>query len=255
MRRLLPVLLALLLIGCAEPVQPRLSVEIAPVETVNYEDYNRLLQKYVVDGRVKYGVWRARAEDVKALAGFLERTNSVRPESLSTDEQKAFWINLYNALTLHAVLERYPVKSVNIKAYQEVAVAMFWDTPYSVAGGHHSLNQIEHDILRPRYNDPRIHFAINCASLGCPALLSRAWSSKDLDKQLDEATKSYLHSPAGLVMEGGRVKLSEIFKWYAEDFGDIAAFISRYRPEARADRYDYLEYDWNLNELKEEEKR
>lgn len=254
MRRLLPILLVLLLIGCAEPTQQPPLVSV-PTEKVHYESYNRLLRKYVVGGRVRYGAWKASAEDVKALADFLEQTNSVRPESLSTDEQKAFWINLYNALTLHAVLERYPVKSVNIKAYQELAVAMFWDTPYGVAGGRHSLNQIEHDILRPRYNDPRIHFAINCASKGCPALLSTAWSPEDLGKQLDEATKNYLQSPAGLVMEGGKVKLSEIFKWYAEDFGDVAAFISRYRPEARADRYDYLEYDWDLNELKEEETR
>lgn len=247
--RLLPVFLVLLLAACAE-TPSKSTVKPTDARPISYREYDRLLQKYVVDGRVRYGAWKADAQDKRALADFLAQTNGVRLESLSIDEQKAFWINLYNALTLHAVLERYPVKSVNVKAYGELSVATFWDTPYNVAGGRYSLNQIEHDILRPRYNDPRIHFAINCASVGCPLLLSTAWRAEGLDKQLDEATRVYLQSPTGLVREGERVKLSEIFKWYEPDFGDVADFISRYVPEAKAATYGYLEYDWNLNELK-----
>lgn len=247
--RLLLIFLAVLLGACAThrpTVQP-----IA--EPVDYKEYNRLLQKYVVDGRVRYGAWKASAEDMRVLADFLQQTNHLQIERLSIDEQKAFWINLYNALTLHAVLERYPVKSVNAKVYGELSVATFWDTPYNVAGGRYSLNQIENDILRPRYKDPRIHFAINCASIGCPRLLSTAWTAERLDEQLDKATRAYLQSPTGLVIEGSKVRFSEIFKWYESDFGSVTDFISRYRPDVKVTEYDYLEYDWNLNTLKEGE--
>ena len=186
---------------------------------------------------------------------FLRRNHRADPAKLpSRAARLAFWINAYNALTIHSVLPHWPgIKSVS-NVYPKFA---FFDRVVHVVGGKkYSLNQIENEIIRPRFNEPRIHAALNCASISCPPIQPFAFTAKKLS-QLDRAFGDFANDPArNLVdVEKDQVRLSQIFNWYGKDFVQaggphkyIAPFVKDEKKKAvllAAKKVDFLKYDWN----------
>jgi hypothetical protein len=231
-----------------------------------YADYEVLLKQYVKeDGLVDYAAWKEK--DEPALRAVVARLESLDLRDATPNEVKAYWINVYNALTLQAVLEFFPLRSIREKA--EGKDYNVWDhylfsrdeTKAARGARKYSLNQIEHEVLRP-LGDPRIHAALNCASKGCPPLRAQAYVAARLDEQLEEQTRAWLNDPTrGVrVKEGGVVALSELFNWFGSDFGaDLAArlrWVSKYlrdpaQREAvtrRGARIETLPWDWSLNQ-------
>lgn len=230
--------------------------------------FDTLLGRYVsasADGvnRVDYGAWAANTQDRAALDSYVRELAASRPSSFTRDRAFAYWVNLYNALTLQVVLRRYPVRSIrDIRsegAFDLAALAGPWKTRLvSVEGRRLSLDDIEHDILRPTFRDARVHYAVNCASLGCPNLMNRAWRAETLDADLSAAAAAYVNHPRGVsVGADGAVRVSSIYVWFREDFGGsdagVLAHMRRYAtPElaarlSRATRIAGHDYDWALN--------
>ena len=222
----------------------------------SHELFDQVLQKYVnSQGRVNYAGLKS---DPGTLESYLDLLAVKAPSDKATFRTGlAFWINAYNALTIKGVLDHYPTTSVRkIKLFG----GFFSRIKFQVGGRSYTLDNIEHDIIRYEFGDPRIHFALVCASIGCPILENRAFVSETLEKQLDNATAKFINNPekVRLDRENGVLYLSQIFEWYAEDFEDthnsVIDFIANYLPETDAAflkreevQLQYLEYDWRLN--------
>jgi len=229
--------------------------------------YDRLLARYVVasaDGinRVRYAAWASNASDVDALNAYVASLERDRPSRMTRDERLAHWINLYNAVTLQIILENYPVRSIRDIRSQTLdprGLIGPWRTPrVTVEGRRLTLDQIEHSILRPEFNEPRVHYAINCASIGCPNLAARAWRAETMDADLTAAARAYVNHPRGVSIDRrGRVRVSTIYRWFEVDFGGNAAgvltHLRRYAsPElqarlAQVSTISSYSYDWALN--------
>jgi hypothetical protein len=231
--------------------------------------YDRLLKRYVVEGgdgvtRVDYGAWRANAADRAALDGYIEALAARRPSTMGRDEVFAFWGNLYNAITLKVILDRYPVASIrDIKSdnwFDPKAYLGPWrQERVTVEGRRLSLDNIEHDIMRPTLKDPRVHYVVNCASYGCPNLMARAWRAETLEADMNAAARAFINHPRGVsVMPNGALRVSSIFRWFGEDFGpNDAALLAHFRAFAdpplaghlaRNPRIAEDAYDWSLND-------
>ena len=157
----------------------------------------------------------------------------------------AFWINIYNAYTLMTIVEHYPVGSI-----MDIDNGQTWEIARAVVGGrNYTLNEIEHEILRSTFRDPRIHFALNCAAVSCPPLMNKAYRGASLETTLEDRTRSFIRSPHNQIT-AFKARLSEIFKWYKSDFGDPLAFINRYveTKVLAAAAISYIPYDWSLND-------
>lgn len=230
-------------------------------KTVDHGDWQRLLDAYLVTEHPS-GVYRFRYGDVRpehrgTLRDYLQELQALDPRSLPGSEQLAYWINLYNALTVDLVLAHYPVESIR-KIRPHFFAFGPWDMEVAeVAGQDLTLNDIEHRILRPLFREPRIHFAINCASIGCPNLSARAFTGANAESQLEDLTSAFLAHPRGMEWRSDGLFLSSIFNWFAEDFGGergVLAFIARYVPAAAAGRLRNHDgsisygYDWRLND-------
>ncbi|MBI4350011.1 MAG: DUF547 domain-containing protein [Elusimicrobia bacterium] len=201
------------------------------------------------------------------LEDYLREFAAVKPadyEAWPRADKIAFWLNAYNAFTIKAIIDHYPIKS-NWKAslrYPKNSIRQIsgvWDElKFAAAGRELTLNAIEHEILRKEFKDPRAHMALVCASIGCPELRAEAYTGAALDAQLDDQTRRFLANPAKFRIdrEAGKVYFSPIFKWFAEDFKpDAAAFIAGYLGAEDAAylkggkfKLSYLDYDWSLNE-------
>ena len=194
--------------------------------------------------------------DRRVLDEYLDELQSLSPASLNRDEQMAYWFNLYNALTVRVILDHYPVASIRDISLPGSRGGPWKAALVTVEGHPLSLDNIEHDILRPLWGDPRIHYAVNCASIGCPDLAPRAYRGAILEEMLDEAARSYINHPRGVSSDGRRLTLSSIYSWYKEDFGnreELYAHLLRYAEDEIAEavraskgrpRY---RYDWALN--------
>ncbi len=188
--------------------------------------------------------------DALLLKEYLELLRINPPATTwNQNEEMAYWINLYNAATVDLILQNYPVKSI-----QEIKNGKPWDEPFIGVGDKKlSLSYIENEVLRKKFSDPRIHFAINCASKSCPALMNAAFTSDLLEAQLNKATKSFVNDTSLNRISHGKIVISEIFRWYSEDFtksGNLISFLNKFSavkisPEAEA---SYMKYDWSLNE-------
>lgn len=230
--------------------------------------FDALLKRYVQsrpDGvnRVDYAKWKAAASDTKSLKDYVASLAAVRPSTLPRNEAFAYWANLYNAVTLDVVLDRYPVKSIrDIKSdglFDPKAYTGPWRTKrVTVEGKSLSLDDIEHEIMRPTFKDPRVHYAVNCASIGCPNLLPKAWTASTLDADLDAAARDFVNHKRGVEITAGKgLRVSSIYKWFREDFGtDDAAVIAHFKKYAAPDlakrldkvtRIDADQYDWAIN--------
>ncbi|MBX3495093.1 MAG: DUF547 domain-containing protein [Parvibaculum sp.] len=209
---------------------------------------------------VDYAGLKAGKTGRAALSAYIESLEAVDPATLPRDEQFAFWANLYNALTIQVVVDHYPVASIRDIS---ISPGLFARGPWGkklvrVAGRDLSLDDIEHAILRPEFGDPRVHYAVNCASWSCPDLSPEPYEGATLDAQLDAAARRYVNSPRGVEFRGGRLTVSSIFSWYKKDFGGteagVLAHLRKYaEPElaaalAKATRVSSYDYDWSLND-------
>jgi hypothetical protein len=226
--------------------------------TVDHAPWAAFLARYlVVDDagvhRLRYGA--VTAEDRRALADYVDALAATTVTDLGADAQLAFWLNLYNALTVAAVLEAYPVESIR-------SIDGVWTADrVTVEGRPLSLDDIEHGIVRPVFGDARIHYAVNCAAVGCPNLAAEPYRREDLEAQLDAAARAYVNDPRGVAVDlGGAVTVSSIYNWFREDFGGSEAAVldhlRRYaEPElaarlGAADGIAGYAYDWALNDAR-----
>jgi hypothetical protein len=211
------------------------------------------------------GIARIQYENVtpahrERLNAYIDKLAEVEISSFAREQQFAFWVNLYNALTVQLILENYPVQSIGDI---DISPGLFSDGPWgavliSIEGEDITLNDIEHRILRPIWQDSRVHYVVNCASIGCPNIGARALSADELEPMLDEAARAYINSPRGVRYDSGALIVSRIYDWFHEDFGenqeDILDHLRRYaEPDMAerlmaADRIDGYEYDWSLND-------
>ena len=214
------------------------------------EEYARLLRTYVTPAGVKYAEWKANAEDIKALQRVVDGIAAAPASAAKSADQLAFYLNAYNAWILHEALKKYPTKSV-----KDPLFTFFTSKRIVVAGKKMSFNQLEKEIIRARFNEPRVHFALNCGSRSCPPLRNAPFSGSTLDPDLEKITRDFVNSPNGVATSRDGVQVSKIFDWYEEDFGGpagSAASINKRRatPLPPGARINYQEYDWRLNEAK-----
>ena len=214
--------------------------------------YNGLLGKYVTDGGVKYAAWKNNAADTQAIQQVVDGIAQENVAGLSKKEQLAFYINAYNAWILHEALGKYPTKSV-----KDLLFTFFTGQRIKVAGEKMSFNHLEKDIIRPKFGEPRIHCALNCASRSCPPLNQEPFRADRLDAQLEKLAVAFVNSPKGVEYsaEKNTAALSAIFNWYKDDFkavGGPTAFINlRHKPPLPNDvKITFQDYDWSLNEVK-----
>ena len=214
--------------------------------------YDTFLAKYVTSSGVKYAGWKSNAADVKALQDVVDGIADEKVAGLSKKEQLAFYLNAYNGWILHEALGKYPTKSV-----KDVLFSFFLSQRIKVAGEPMSFNHLEKDIIRPKFGEPRVHFALNCASRSCPPLNPEAFRGDKLDGQLEKLAVAFVNSPRGVDYSPGKktAALSAIFNWYKDDFkgvGGPVSFINKRRnPSLPNDiKIAYQEYDWSLNEVK-----
>lgn len=215
--------------------------------------YATLLNKYATPQGVRYAAWKQSAADLEALAALTRQIASSGPTTPGRNGQLAYLTNAYNIWTLHGVLEKYPIESV-----RDVAplFGFFTQSRITVAGEKMSLNKLEKEHILKKFQEPRVHFALNCASVSCPPLRAEPYTASRLDAQIDDATRHFLNTNPHALQpskEGGRLMVSMLFDWYAADFktsGGPAAFINRHRTAKirEGTKLGYLEYDWNLND-------
>jgi len=198
------------------------------------------------------------SEDAAKLKAYIASLEAQGVEGLSRDEQMAFWYNLYNAKTIDVILDAYPVKT--IKDVGSLIKQGPWNKKnMNVKGfGEMSLNDVEHETLRANWDEPRIHYAVNCASYGCPNLKATPWTAETLEADMEQAASDYINHPRGFRVENGKVTASSIFNWYKVDFGDTdAGVLEHARKYAKGDlktaldaatKIDAFDYNWSLNE-------
>jgi hypothetical protein len=222
--------------------------------TFDHSALGALLVRYVdTEGLVDY---KALRQEKAALDGYIADIAAAPFASLGRDEKLALLINAYNAFTLKLILDNYPVDSI-----QDIPSKQRWDAKRWVIGGQtYSLNQIEHEQIRPKFIEPRIHFALVCAAVGCPKLRQQAYAGSRIDEQLEEQTKSIHGSQRWFRFEPGdaQVRLTQLYNWYGGDFAQVAGspleYAARYSPALQQalhtgkPKIDWIDYDWALNE-------
>jgi hypothetical protein len=236
--------------------------------TVDHAAFAGLLRTYAAAGpdgvvRVDYGAFKERGQ--AALKTYIAQLASVDVSTLNSREQFAFWANLYNAKTLDIVLDHYPVPSIKDISLGGGVVAALTGGPWkakvvTVGGLALSLDDIEHGLMRPVSKDPRVHYAVNCASIGCPNLPLAPFTGALLEEQLDAAARAFVNHPRGVSVEGADVIVSSIYHWYKADFGGndagLLAHLRRFAdPPLRAKLKSASQiadhrYDWSLNDLR-----
>lgn len=223
---------------------------------VDHSSYDRLLKKYVTDkGLVNYKGFKAGEQELNRYLALLSRNPPAA--SWSQPEQMAYWINAYNAYTIRLILDHYPVKS--IKDIGSSIQIPFVTTPwaakfFSIGGEKMSLDNIEHGTLRKKFDDPRIHFALVCASMSCARLRNEAYTAAKLESQLDDQGRDFVNNPAKNNISPGKVRLSKYFDWYKGDWTkngqSVAKWVNRYS-KTKIDEQTpvtFLDYNWKLNE-------
>ncbi len=228
-------------------------------EPIDHSLWDGLLAKYVVPGgdgvnRVRYAALKQ--NDAATLARYLAALQAIEIEKYPKGEQFAFWVNLYNAATVDVILKNYPLKS--IRDIGLLGQGPWKDKSLKVSAKDLSLDDIEHGILRPVWKDVRIHYAVNCASIGCPNLAPKAYTAKNLEPMLDEAARSYVNHARGFSRVDGALIASSIFDWYVIDWGDQAKVLNHARKYASqktietigvATKIDGHDYNWSLNDV------
>ncbi len=269
------VVMALFIVACQAPQSEPIQGDVASAlkkgisqgkETFEHQDWDELLQQYAKEGGSKFDYAGLKSEEAK-LDGYLERLAGVDLSSLSGNELLALFINAYNAYTVKTILDKVsPDGTYQVESIRDISDV--FDLEDHVVGGFRlSLNNMEHNILRPLYKDPRIHFAVNCASASCPPLPVRAFDGDTVEDQLEETARSVLSSPDYIRVEDDRLVVTRIMDWYGSDFvtsdykgaeDDLPAFIRKYTREEVRQWIDsqtaspgvkFMDYDWSLNRV------
>jgi hypothetical protein len=232
------------------------AVATAPAAAPDHAAFDKLLKKHVNSkGQVNYKGFKADEKEFNQYLALLSK--NAPAASWSKQEQMAYWINAYNAYTIRLILDHYPVQS--IKDIGSKIKIPFVTTPwaakfFSIGGKKMSLDEIEHGTLRKKFNDPRIHFALVCASVSCPSLRNEAYTAAKLDSQLDDQGRDFVNNPAKNKISKSSAQLSKYFDWYKGDWSEngqsVVKWVNKYsttKLDANA-KIDFLDYNWNLNE-------
>lgn len=230
---------------------------VAISQTVDHSRYAGVLKRHVRNGLVDYEALKANRAP---LDKYLEKMGAVDPDTLSRNGQLAFYINLYNAATLQLIIDHYPIESIK-------DIGSIFSSPWKARfvqlnGRLVSLDHIEHEIIRPRFQEPRVHFALNCSAMSCPPLRGEPYTANTLEEELARATTEFINDGKNNFFVGRVLYVSKIFDWFSEDFpDDLPHWLKRYARgtlfESLDDtdnnggslRVDYLDYDWSLNDL------
>lgn len=264
----LVTLILLLGVVSVTPAAPRaklwqrwLAHDPASTRSIDHSRWNEWLRRFVFTGpdgvnRVAYAAVDTGAREL--LNGYIDSLASHAVSRYNRNEQRAFWINLYNALTIEVVLRHYPVDSI-----RAISSGLFSPGPWgleltTIEDQTLTLDDIEHRILRPIWRDPRIHYAVNCASMGCPNLQREAYTAKNSERLLHKGAREFVNHPRGARVSEARLHVSSIYRWFAEDFGGteagIISHLRRYADAALADELatiggiDDDSYDWRIND-------
>jgi len=251
----------------AEPWQKWAAHDPASKVVVNHQGWGLFLRRYLVEepdgiNRFRYG--EVSAADRQALRQYVETTSRVAVHGLNQAEQFAYWVNLYNAITVNVVLDHYPVTSIRKISLGGSLIPDFvtggsgpWQAKLTEIDGEPvGLDDIEHRILRPLFKDNRVHYAVNCASIGCPTLMPVPFTAANLQSMLDRSARLYVNHPRAARVERGNLTVSSIYRWYMQDFGGnwqgVLAHLRRYANPATAQMLAPFEtvtaddYDWQL---------
>lgn len=206
-----------------------------------HHEFDKILRTHVSEnGQVNY---KGIKGDKDRLENYLALVSNNLPKSSASNEEKlAYWINVYNAYTIKMIVDNYPVSSIT-----DLENGKPWDKKWiKISGQTYSLNQIENEIIRPTFKEPRIHFAVNCAAKSCPPIMNRTWKASTLEADFEKATKAFINNTQYNSISDGNAQVSKIFEWYKEDFGDLKAYLSKYSGE-EVKNVSFKEYDWSLN--------
>ena len=244
----------------------------------SYQAYANVLRTHVIGARVDYASLKRNRGALDAVVDMLGQVTQDELAHWSREHQIAYWINAYNVFTLQAIVDHYPIQSrwsslftfTPRKSIKQID-GVWTDLRWRAAGAEMTLDEIEHETLRVKYDEPRIHFAVNCASVSCPPIRPRPYVADRLERQLILAARDYLASDFGLQVDGTRLRVSSIFQWYGEDFISgyahlvdadqsardraILGVIAKYGPTQASTlaqrgtvRIRFLRYDWSLND-------
>lgn len=221
---------------------------------VDHAIWQGLLNDYllVAPKQTRFRYAAVSPQDKAALARYLDQLAALDPRRYNRNEQFSYWVNLYNALTVKVILDNYPVSSIT-KLGGLFSFGPWDEKLITISGQKLSLNDIEHRILRPIWQDARIHYVVNCASLGCPDLLPEVMQADKLNEQLDQAAERFINSDKGVDVRGQSVRLSSIYDWYQSDFGTLAELqthLNTYLSRPVTLTSPSYDYDWRLNEIK-----
>lgn len=234
-------------------------------EHVDHEAWSRFLAAYLVrggDGINRFAYARAQSSGRAILENYISSLEATPVSRLNRGEQRAYWINLYNAVTTRIVLDHYPTRSIrDISLGPGLLSVGPWDAKVvRVEGEWLSLNDIEHGILRPIWHDARLHYALNCASIGCPSIPPVAFTADNTERLLEEGARAYVNDRRGARIEDGRLIVSSIYRWYRSDFGSgetaVLDHLKRYAAPglaaqlARFRAPDDDSYDWRLIDIR-----
>ncbi|MEM7476478.1 MAG: DUF547 domain-containing protein [Planctomycetota bacterium] len=233
-----------------------------PMHEIDHSDWEELLEKYVdARGMVNYRGWKASSAAVQKLDGYLNHLSSASWNAKTPKEAKlAFWINAYNAVTVKGILREYPTSSIRNHTARFIGYNIWKDLKLQIGSRVYSLDEIEHDILR-KMSEPRIHFAIVCASISCPKLQPWAFTKEKIDAQLTQSANEFFQDSTKCQFDVAKseVRLSQILNWFDTDFGkdrdSQLRFVATYSPRGTRAlllsgeaRVSYLKYDWGLND-------
>ncbi len=229
-----------------ETTQPTATSKPAPPKEtkISHASFDSYLKKYVsASGSVNYNGMKADYQPLKIYLN--ELAKSTPKPDWSRNEKLAYWINAYNAFTIDLILSNYPLSKIT---------DLDGGSPWKVSrieleGKKYSLDQIENKIIRPQFKEPRIHFAVNCAAKSCPTLMNGAFLPSKLSSQLERQTKKFINNSVFNKISEGSAKVSKIFEWYGEDFGNLKNYLNKYINQKIADdtKIEFIEYDWSLN--------
>lgn len=230
-----------------------------PVHALDHSAYDEILNRYVKGGYFDYESFVKNSDDRNKLHDYLSSLSNVEPKELSENEELAYWMNLYNASTIDLVTRNYPLES--IRDLDGWFGSIFSKKFIPVGDRKLSLDNVEHDTIRERFDEPRIHFALVCAARSCPPLRDEAYVGERLDEQLEDQTRIFLQSDKNqFPVQNGQLKLkfSKILYWYGEDFGGesgVVQFVKNSLPQSKQslierENYsvEYFPYDWSLNQ-------
>lgn len=248
---ILMVVLTIAIVSCSGSNESFAGSPKAPEHTI----WNELLNKYVAEnGLINY---KGFISEKAKLESYLDVLSNTAPGDAWTENEKlAYWINAYNAFTVKLIVDNYPLESIKDlnPTISVPTVNTVWAKDwFQIGGKDFSLDRIEHKILRKDFEEPRIHFAVNCASISCPVLRAEAYTADKVDKQLDEQARIFLNDPTRNKITENKLEVSKIFSWFGGDFKKgqtLVEFIDQYTEVDIADKAKvrFMKYDWNLND-------